>query len=77
MLSYDFVEPYRIWIDNAVKDMVNKKEIKPKDFTFSEDKTQLRLKDKAMKIGLNRFVSVLKPLEHQALSLIRTVENML
>lgn len=22
MLAYDFIEPYRVWIDNAVKEMI-------------------------------------------------------
>ncbi len=77
MLAYDFVEPYRVWIDNAVKEMIKEDEIKPSDFTFSEDKSHLILKDKPFEVALDRFMNVLDPLEHKSLPVIREVEGML
>jgi CRISPR/Cas system-associated endonuclease Cas1 len=56
MLAYDFMEPYRVWIDNTVKNMVAEKEIKPTDFTFTEDKSHMILKDKALEPALNKFM---------------------
>jgi CRISPR-associated endonuclease Cas1 len=76
-LSYDFVEPWRKWIDNCVKEMITNKEIKPIDFTFSDDKSYMVFKDKALGIALNRFMDILDPLEHKSLPIIRAVEKML
>lgn len=77
MLAYDFVEPFRFWIDVCVKGMIDEKEIKPTDFTFSEDKSHMVFKDKAMDIALNKYMEILDPLEHKSLPIIRTVEKML
>ncbi len=55
MLSYDFVEPFRIWIDKTVKEMIAENKIKPNDFVFTDDKSQMMLKD--IKIVLNRFMT--------------------
>ncbi len=77
MLAYDFVEPYRIWIDDTIKEMIAEKEIKPKDFTFNEDKSYLILKDEPLEAVLHNFMDTLEPLEHQSLKIIRNVEEML
>jgi CRISPR-associated endonuclease Cas1 len=77
MLSYDFMESFRIWIDNCVKEMIAKKEITPTDFTFSEDKSQMVFKDKVLEIALDKFMMTLRPLENKALPIIRYVEKML
>lgn len=77
MLAYDFVEPWRIWIDNCIKEMIEYTEIKPSDFTFSDDKSYLILKDEPLKIALDRFLESLEPLEHKALPVIRNAEEML
>jgi CRISPR-associated endonuclease Cas1 len=76
-LSYDFIEPFRVWIDNCIRDMVDEKEIKPTDFTFSDDKSFMVFKDKALGIALDIFMETLDPLEHKSLPIIRTVEGML
>lgn len=76
-LSYDFIEPYRVWIYNSVKEMVEDKEIEPKDFTIIKTRLQWSLRNKALKVGLNNFTTVLKPLEYQSLPIIRQVESML
>jgi CRISPR-associated protein Cas1 len=77
MLAYDMLEPYRIWTDGAVREMVADKEIKPTDFTFTDDKSYMVLKDDALEIALDRFLKTLEPLEHKSLPIIRTVEKML
>jgi CRISPR-associated endonuclease Cas1 len=77
MLAFDFVEPYRVWIDSTTREMIVEKKIKPKDFTFSEDKSQIVLKEKTLTIALHRFIDTLEPLEHKSLPLIREIENML
>jgi CRISPR-associated endonuclease Cas1 len=77
MLAYDFIEPFRLWIDNCVKEMVAEKEIKPTDFTFAEDKSHLIFKENALGIALSRFMETMEPLEHKSLPIIRTVEKML
>ncbi len=77
MLAYDFVEPWRIWIDNTVKNMIAEREIKPSDFTFSDDKSFLILKDEPLKITLDRFLETLEPLEYKALPVIRNAEEMM
>jgi len=76
-LSYDFIEPYRVWIDNCVKEMIAENEIKPSDFTFSNDKSHMVLKDKGLEIAVGRFLEALKLLEFKSLPVIRTVESML
>lgn len=77
MLTYDFIEPYRVWIDNSVLKMIENKTIKPNDFTYNEDKTSMIFKNKALKTGIDEFTTILKPLEHKSLPIIRTVEQML
>ena len=72
-----FIEPFRVWIDNCMKEMIAEKEIKPTDFTFSDDKSYVVFKDKAMEIALNKYMEILEPLEHKSLPIIRTVEGML
>lgn len=76
-LSYDFIEPFRVWIDSCIRDMVAEKEIKPTDFTFSDDKSFMVFKDKALGTALDRFMETLDPLEHKSSPIIRTVEGML
>ena len=76
-LSYDFVEPWRKWIDDSVKEMIIEKEIRKNDFTFSDDKSFMVFKDKAIGIALNKFMETLDPLEHKSLPIIRKVEKML
>jgi CRISPR/Cas system-associated endonuclease Cas1 len=61
-LSYNFIGPFRKWIDDCVKEMIAEKEIKPNDFTFSDDKSYMVFKDKAMEIALDRFLKKLEPL---------------
>jgi CRISPR-associated endonuclease Cas1 len=77
MLAYDFIEPFRLWIDGCVKDMIVEKEIKPTDFTFAEDKSHMVFKEKALDIAVSKFMETLEPLEHKSLPIIRTVEKML
>lgn len=77
MLVYDFIEPYRVWIDRQVIEMISGLRIKPTDFTFSDDKMSLIFKDKAFAIALNEFMFILNPLEHKCLPLIRKIEKML
>ncbi len=77
MLNYDFMEPYRVWIDNCVKEMIADNEIKANGFTFSEDKKSMIFKQKALEVALDRFIEALEPLEHKSLPIIRTVEKML
>jgi CRISPR/Cas system-associated endonuclease Cas1 len=77
MLAYDFIEPFRLWIDGCVKDMIVEKEIKATDFTFAEDKSHMVFKEKALDIAVSKFMETLEPLEHKSLPIIRTVEKML
>ncbi len=77
MLAYDFIEPYRVWIDNCVKQMITEKEIKPSDFTFVEDKSHIVFKDKALDIVLNRFMDTLELLEFKSRPVLKQVERML
>lgn len=77
MLAYDFVEPFRVWIDDSVKEMIDEKVIKPTDFTFTDDKSHMIFKDKAYEIVLDRFLNILEPLQHKSLPIIRNVEKML
>jgi CRISPR-associated endonuclease Cas1 len=76
-LAWDFIEPYRVWIDNTVKEMIANKEIKPTDFKYSDDRSHMIFKDKGLEIVLNRFMEILDPLEHKSLQIIRHVEEML
>ncbi len=77
MLAYDFVEPFRLWVDVCVKEMVDEKEIKPTDFTFTEDKSHMVFKENALDIAVSKFMETLEPLENKSLPIIRTVEKML
>ncbi len=77
MLVYDFIEPYRIWIDEQVLKMISGLRIKPTDFTFKDDKMSLIFKDRAFDSALNEFMWVLNPLENKSLPLIRKIEKML
>lgn len=77
MLVYDFIEPYRVWIDRQVLAMILGLRIKTTDFTFTDDKMSLIFKDKAFDTALNEFMFVLNPLEHKSLPLIRKIEKML
>ncbi len=76
-LAYDLIEPYRVWVDSAVKEMIVNEKIKPVDFAFSNDKSSMVLKDKAFEIVLDKFMTVLEPLEYKSLPMIRKVEAML
>jgi len=51
MLSYDFIEPYRVWIDEQVWKMISGLRIKPEDFAFTNDKTSLILRDNVFDIA--------------------------
>lgn len=77
MLSFDFIEPYRTWVDDCVKEMIDKKEIQPDDFTFSEDKSHMVFKEDTLKIVIKRFLKALDQLEYKSLPIIRNVEGML
>lgn len=77
MVAMDFIEPFRVWIDNIVIEMIDEKVIKPNDFTFTEDKSHMILKDKSFEIVLDRFLNTLEPLEYKSLPIIRTVEKMI
>ncbi len=76
-LSYDMVEPYRVMIDDEVKDIIRNSIIEPEDFRFSNDKSYLILKDKPFERVLDRFLQVLNPLEQKSLPMIRKIEKML
>jgi len=77
-LAYDFIEPYRTWIDDLVKTMIADTEIKPSDFIFSKDKKSMVFKEhEVFKLVIDKFISVLNPLEHKSLPLIRKIEDML
>ncbi len=75
MLSYDMIEPYRVWIDETIKEMIAENKIKPDDFVFTDDRSHMMLKD--IKIALDRFMDVLNSLEHKSLPMIREIEDML
>ncbi|CAG0951349.1 CRISPR-associated endonuclease Cas1 1 [Methanosarcinales archaeon] len=77
MLSYDVLEPFRVWIDLKVLEMISKLTIKPTDFTYTDDKMSLIFKDKAFDVALEEFMRVLNPLEHKSLPMIREIEDML
>ncbi len=77
MLAFDFIEPFRVWIDNVVTEIINEKVIKPNDFTFTGDKKYMILRHEAFEIVLDRFLNKLEPLEYKSLPMIRTVEKMI
>ncbi len=77
MLSFDFIEPFRVLIDNTVKEMIDKNGLLPDDFTFSDDKSRMIFKDNAFKIALQIFIDTLEPLEHKSLPLIRKIGSVL
>lgn len=76
-LSYDFIEPFRVWIDRAVLEIIKGSWLIPDDFTFTEDKNHMIHKEQAFKISYQWYQAILEPLEHKALPVIRTVESML
>lgn len=76
-LTYDFIEPYRTWIDIRVLELINGLRIKPDYFIFNEDKSSMILKDKAFDLVLSEFLWALEPLEHKSLPMIREIEKML
>ncbi len=76
-LSYDMVEPFRVWIEQAVKDMAINSIIEPEDFKFSQDRSKMILRDKHLDKVINQFMETLEPLEHKSLPMIRKVEAML
>jgi CRISPR-associated protein Cas1 len=76
-LTYDCIEPFRVWIDLKVLEMISGLRIKATDFTFTEDKTSMTFKDKAFDVALNEFIYVLNPLEYKSLPMIRKIESML
>ncbi len=77
MLAADFIEPYRCLIDECIVEIIRTKKIKMTDFTFSEDKSHIILKDNALEIVLNKLMETLESLEHKSLPIIRNVEGML
>lgn len=77
MLAFDFIEPFRVWIDNVVTEMIDETVIKPNDFTFTGDKKYMILRHEAFEIVLDRFLNKLEPLEYKSLPMIRTVEKMI
>lgn len=64
-LTYDFIEPFRILIDKAVLEIVNDSLLKPEDFIYSEDKSQLIHKDIAFKPSYQWYLNALDQLEHR------------
>jgi CRISPR-associated endonuclease Cas1 len=58
-LTYDFIEPYRTWIDESVKTMITDNEIKHTDFVFSKDKKSMVFRNhEVFKLAIDRFLSV-------------------
>lgn len=76
-LSSDVMEPYRIMIDKEVKNMIENSIFEPEDFIFTKDRSHMVLKDRPFETVLNRFLHVLKPLEHKSLPMIRKIEKIL
>jgi len=76
-LAFDMIEPYRIFIDKEVVDMVRNSIFQPEDFVFSKDRSHMILKDSPFEAVLNRFLEVLNPLEYKSLPMIREIEKML
>jgi CRISPR-associated endonuclease Cas1 len=76
-LAFDMIEPYRIFIDKEVKNMVSNSIFEPEDFVFSKDRSHMILKDRPFEAVLDRFLQVLNPLEQKSLPMIRKIEKML
>jgi len=76
-LTYDLIEPYRIWIDIKVFELIHGLRIKPDDFIFNEDKSSMIFRDDAFAIVIEEFMDALKLLEYKSLPMIRTIEKML
>ncbi len=76
-LIYDMIEPYRIMIDDIVKDMVRQPIFEREDFTFTKDRSHMILKNKPFERVLDRFLQALNPLEHESLPMIKKIENMM
>ncbi len=76
-LTFDMIEPYRVLIDNEVKNMVKNSKFEPEDFIFSKDRSHMILKDRPFEAVLDRFLQVLNPLEQKSLPMIRKIEKML
>jgi hypothetical protein len=51
--------------------------IKVADFTFTEDKSHMIMKDNAFAVALSEFLWILEPLEYKSLPMIREIEKML
>jgi CRISPR-associated endonuclease Cas1 len=77
MLSYDILEPFRVWIDRQVIAMTGRHRINPDDFIFTDDKNTMVFKDDAFDIALTEFLWILEPLEHKSLSMIKEIEQIL
>jgi len=77
MLTYDIIEPFRVWIDERVLRIISGLRIKSDDFTFTEDKKSLIFKDEAYYIVLEEFMDALKLLEYKTLPMIREIEKIL
>lgn len=77
ILTYDFIEPYRVLIDNTVLGIVNNSLLAPDDFTFTKDKSHMILKDKPFEMVVDTFRQVLNQLEYKSLPMIREIEKML
>ncbi len=76
-LSYDMVEPYRVMIDDEVKNIIRNSIIEPDDFRFSNDRSYLILREKPFEMVLDRLLRALNPLEQKSLPMIRKIEKML
>jgi CRISPR-associated endonuclease Cas1 len=76
-LAFDVLEPYRIFIDKEVKNMITNSIFEPEDFVFTKDKSHLILKDRPFETVLDKFLQVLNPLEQKSLPMIRKIEKML
>ena len=77
ILTYDFIEPFRVLIDNAVLEIVNNSLLTPDDFTFTEDRSHMILKDRPFEMAVDNFRQVLNSLEFKSLPMIREIEKML
>ncbi len=76
-LTFDVIEPYRVLIDNEMKNMVSNSKFDPEDFIFSKDRSHMILKDIPFEAVLDRFLQVLNPLRQKSLPMIRKIEKML
>ncbi len=52
-LAFDVIEPYRIFIDEEVKNMVTDSIFEPEDFIFSKDRSHMILKDRPFEAVLD------------------------